>query len=942
MSTKTTFKRVALVAVAALGFGVLSSVAPAQAAAAKSFSLNTSSVTVVGGSASGTALFKINVFDDSADGAGIALTGSETITATIVGVPAGTGTAKTLAANGAFGVTATGATQTADLVATSLTVPTSAGGAYVAQTTPSASSKGANIDASHTAQSDSATTVTNSVYYLGIQNTLAATSGTNAAVDQGAYTIRIRLSSGGFVLQDSLVTVKYVSAAADSGAAITVTQTGSLIKGSANTYTTPNNIKVAMTNGTAGGRVVVANVLTVASPAPAVALITTSTGAVVQTTDGAGVEGLAMADSGTTAVDGVFTTQAAADLARNNGTYGVTTAVATTLDTVSVTAPVSLRVRYGATETVAAMTVNGAATATAAGTTGSVTATGMNVLNTSGTLAVNRAYKVPLSNKSVKYTISTGVADYPFIFTVTWSGNQVAADVTPVSGSTGKQTVRTDANGKASITLTNANPVDGAVASIAVTGFAVDSSAVAQTITWAAPAATTVSVSPGSYTAALKSANTLTVTVLDQYLAPMAGQVVAPSYSATTDANYVAAPATLTTGADGSVKYSWTDAGVAGTDTLTFKAVSNLTSSSAVTVTYSATAATVASFKSYFTHDQSATSSTTLVPTTGVYVGTSTDLLITQARNNSKAIALTNVATDDLVFYYVQAMKSASAVAAGVPVTITASTGAFVLNSSNLETSSTVAVTDSNGYVGFVGGSNKTGMAVYTITSGTVSTTISASIANAAADGRTVTITGAATGIANGELNLYSGKVTDRQGNAVSGVSVTVSAGGTSSLGGGSTSASYVTDSNGAFSFTGTSLTSAGGAGTFTATPTTAGDYASIAGYVGTTSVDSTNSVAGNKSASVSVTWAAGDSAATTAASAAADAAAEATDAANAATDAANAAAEAADAATAAAQDAADAVAALSAQVADLISGLKAQLTALTNLVIKIQKKVKA
>ena len=77
-------------------------------------------------------------------------------------------------------------------------------------------------------------------------------------------------------------------------------------------------------------------------------------------------------------------------------------------------------------------------------------------------------------------------------------------------------------------------------------------------------------------------------------------------------------------------------------------------------------------------------------------------------------------------------------------------------------------------------------------------------------------------------------------------------------------------------------------------------------------------------------------------AQAAADAAAEATDAANAATDAANAAAEAADAATAAAQDAADAVAALSAQVADLISGLKAQLTALTNLVIKIQKKVKA
>ena len=84
------------------------------------------------------------------------------------------------------------------------------------------------------------------------------------------------------------------------------------------------------------------------------------------------------------------------------------------------------------------------------------------------------------------------------------------------------------------------------------------------------------------------------------------------------------------------------------------------------------------------------------------------------------------------------------------------------------------------------------------------------------------------------------------------------------------------------------------------------------------------------------------DNAAQNAANAAVDAAAEAIDAANAATDAANAAAEAADAATAAAQDAADAVAALSVSVAAMIDSLKKQITALTNLVIKIQKKVKA
>jgi hypothetical protein len=95
-------------------------------------------------------------------------------------------------------------------------------------------------------------------------------------------------------------------------------------------------------------------------------------------------------------------------------------------------------------------------------------------------------------------------------------------------------------------------------------------------------------------------------------------------------------------------------------------------------------------------------------------------------------------------------------------------------------------------------------------------------------------------------------------------------------------------------------------------------------------------------SSNIAATATVSDDAATAASSAAADAAAEATDAANAATDAANAAAEAADAATAAAQDAADAVAALSTQVSEMVNALKKQITALTNLVIKIQKKVKA
>ncbi len=122
-----------------------------------------------------------------------------------------------------------------------------------------------------------------------------------------------------------------------------------------------------------------------------------------------------------------------------------------------------------------------------------------------------------------------------------------------------------------------------------------------------------------------------------------------------------------------------------------------------------------------------------------------------------------------------------------------------------------------------------------------------------------------------------------------------------------------------------------GGKATWTA-------YAPATGNVTVTATSSagpTTAVA--VTASANVTNAAFDQA-----QAATDAAAEATDAANAATDAANAAAEAADAATAAAQDAADAVAALSTSVAAMIDALKKQITALTNLVIKIQKKVKA
>jgi len=112
------------------------------------------------------------------------------------------------------------------------------------------------------------------------------------------------------------------------------------------------------------------------------------------------------------------------------------------------------------------------------------------------------------------------------------------------------------------------------------------------------------------------------------------------------------------------------------------------------------------------------------------------------------------------------------------------------------------------------------------------------------------------------------------------------------------------------------------------------GAYAPALGGDFVLTATSTNAANSTITASATVTDASND--ATTAA------AEEATAAANDATDAALSAAEAAEAATAIAQEAVDAVAELSASVTKLISALRAQITTLTNLVVKIQKKVKA
>jgi hypothetical protein len=264
-----------------------------------------------------------------------------------------------------------------------------------------------------------------------------------------------------------------------------------------------------------------------------------------------------------------------------------------------------------------------------------------------------------------------------------------------------------------------------------------------------------------------------------------------------------------------------------------------------------------------------------------------------------------------------------------------------------------------------------------TATAGGVTGSGSYTFANStAADARVLSAT-AADGI-------ISAKVVDRFGNPVSGVDVYASrTSGTGYFGTGVSKTTTKTGTDGIAEFTlignaellistldynAVPGTNAPGqtcalAGNIDCAVGSTAAKAFTATTAGTTAVAGKNIGSSFAPAGVSrVTLTVSNSAAADAATAAADAAAEATDAANAATDAANAAAEAADAATAAADaaaeatdaanaatdaanaaaEAADAVAALSTQVSEMVDALKKQITALTNLVIKIQKKVRA
>jgi hypothetical protein len=396
---------------------------------------------------------------------------------------------------------------------------------------------------------------------------------------------------------------------------------------------------------------------------------------------------------------------------------------------------------------------------------------------------------------------------------------------------------------------------------------------------------------------------TLTLTAVDQFGSPVVGAAVSWSRAGR---NATTVSSANTTDANGIATYTYVDASTSTTSlTDTVSAVASFNGASnteTATVTFG-TANTVGSL--------TVTASPTLTS------GSATSAIDTSYLSADGTTATVSVT-----------VKNADgSLLAGVPVTwSTSNAKSGILSALGINYATTYS--NSSGVAtSYVYGWTAPGATTVTATAGGKTATTIVNFVNAATDARAIAV--------KAEGGLVTATVTDRYGNAVKSVTVTWAVTGGAYFGNGTTGTTGTTDKAGVAQIV------VNGSGTVTASLDTATytQAASAAGKVGTYTTEGVGaslSAAGISTADVSVTGV--DSGAQTAA----DAAAEATDAANAATDAANAAAEAADAATAAAQDAADAVAALSAQVATLISGLKAQLTALTNLVIKIQKKVKA
>jgi hypothetical protein len=908
MSTKTTFKRVALVTVAALGFGMLTGVATANAATVSSITVGTIPTARVGESV--TIPITINL-----SGAG---TANETsvVAAKVSSAPS--------TAGGQTATSVLGATSNNSVTNPIFYLGTSAAGTVPSSLANTATKSsldladnagvvGGFLSGTTTAGDIAAGTTTGSVAAsaLTVVHTAASTVTAYLTVRPdvaGTYSVLVSVTNGDGVTRPSY------SYEAGVGISTLVTFT----TGGAPTTLTLTNISGTTNTSGAYGALVRVNLNGPLTGDEAVA-VTTSSGNI----------------AGATVSGGVFTSvqptaSTTARLTKANFINGVA------FVNVDVAAAATATVTATGTGTLAAITANTTVTAataaanieatTFAGRAGTAVTTGWS-LATAATSATSVTIKSTATSSTIELTHADPGLDADSVAVTKYGYITVEDQAGAISGATGTghnlyfdksfTATGTAAGTKLYSTIALTHTALGTGAFDSGYGYSFDdnhSTVGLMKVAGATPTSNgrTIAVSPGNARVAAGGSIVLTATVTDQFATAISESVT----TSVAGRNGARTSEVQTGSSTGVVTSTITDAGTStssATDTVTFTAAGGATGSATLT------------WGAYTVGTVTVTGGKTASDT---YEGQNlTSISTAVAGPHGASVAITATVKD-----------SAGNVLAGVPVT-------FAVSSGLIQKTATVDYTTV--YTGSLGTAVTRvidwveGKQTITATAGGVSGTDYLTWdQNTAASARS--ISGAAEG------NKVTATVKDRFGNTVKGVIVTASTA-SGYFGTGSNSTTGTTASNGTVSFFingasgATSVTLSLDKDTYTQSIDLVGEVdatavtAAVAGT--TTGTGASLAAAGVNSVVVSVD--AVDAAATNA-QAATDAAAEATDAANAATDAANAAAEAADAATAAAQDAADAVAALSAQVASLISGLKSQLTALTNLVIKIQKKVRA
>jgi hypothetical protein len=909
MSTKTTFKRVALVAVASMGFGVLTSVVPANAApitptaitigTLPSFAPGVTStipVTITAPFAAATDTFTVTVKVTSAP-SGSAFTslasqgkrndGTYTAAGTsfVEGVIASGNTTAgilTLDEVSSSSVLQVGSPTTkSDLTPSVSSVFTATN--WVAQTSASLSIVFTPDKAGSYSflVSTGATAVATATYTAGDANrTFVAATGTSPT------TVTLAAVTGATVTGASATNGRLFKATLSAGSALGANETIAL---STNNTTTATLAKVNQATGATG------------------AYATTAT--LVASDFSAGVAYFKLADVKATASTTVITATGSGLLSSAvTGTVSSTTVLLAAASAVTINDGVDA-VRPGSGHKGIAANADYAATTATSHT------YGISATTASATASVNRMVVTDTDG-----TI-TGVAGVDYETTASAAAGTSTTALGTISFTA------TLADAEAFSLVIYATNGSSSLATLSVTG---------QTSTVASTTGSATAEPNATIYASHGSSVVATVLVKDQFGAAYANSPVTVSV---TGRNATTATTALATDATGRASYTLADAGTAAT-TLTQSVIvfdTALTANTTVTVNYGVDRVSAVALSTPTSLDTAAT---------GI---TYTDI---DASSTAGASATTTTITATVT-------DVNGAVLVGVPVTFTtASEGAGILSTKVTVYTGTDGKAASSVY-GWTAG-----IKTFTATAGAIAKTGTvnyrqggATGTNSATEARTISA------VMTGNKIVVTAK--DRFGNVVSGVPLWGTRTGNGTFGGGSNTNGQTTgvDGTAEFLFNGGSEASVVTITAGSATGTPAACYAQTghlagmnvcstattqtaytASTVGTTTtaqtgVGATLSPAGVSAVTVAV---AADTAAADSVQAAADAAAEATDAANAATDAANAAAEAADAATAAAQDAADAVAALSTQVSEMVNALKKQITALTNLVIKIQKKVKA